>query len=136
MFGREILKPEIGRKPIYDNAHNETGRTQSFACENCGARVVLDIVDCIGRNAHDAESVLGPQEGDQVREHFGILHKSLANGWPFLSVASCPECGRDHLVYVAVFEPRSGWRQAVLQGITELQPSNHSYMDSPTRSKA
>jgi hypothetical protein len=126
MFGREILRPEIGRKPIYDNVHNETGRSQSFACANCGARVVLDIVDCIGRNAHDAESVLGPDGGSHVREHFGILRNSLAQGWPLLSVASCPVCGRNHLIYVAVFEPRNGWQQAVLQGITELKPSNHS----------
>lgn len=123
MFGRTVLKPEIGRKPIYDNVHNKEGRSQSFLCAGCYAPVALDIVDCIGRGAHDPESVLGADRGERIREHFGILSKSLANGWPFLTVASCSACGQSHLVYVAVFEPRNGWQQAVLQGITQLQPS-------------
>lgn len=124
MFGRQVLQPEIGRKPIYDSVYNEAGRSQSFLCANCNTRVALDVVNCMGRNSHDPESVLGPDQGKHVREHFGILSKSLANGWPFLSVASCPACGQDHMVYVALFEPRNGWQQAVLQGITQLQPSN------------
>jgi hypothetical protein len=124
MFGREVLKPEIGRKPVYDNVYNEQGRLQSFFCANCNSRIALDIADCIGRNAHDPESVLGLDQGSKVREHFGILGKSLANGWPLMSVTSCPACGQSHLIYVAMFEPRNGWQQVVLQGITQLQPSN------------
>ncbi|MBP6299635.1 MAG: hypothetical protein KA365_04435 [Arenimonas sp.] len=126
MFGRNVLKPEIGRKPIYDNLYNKEGRTQSFSCANCKSTVGVDIVDCIGTNAQDPETVLGPNHGGLVREHFGILGKSLVNGWPFMSVVSCQACGQDHLVYVAVFEPRNGWEQAVLQGISQLLPSNPS----------
>jgi hypothetical protein len=121
MFSRQVLKPEIGREPIYDNLYNEAGRSQHFSCANCNKSVALDIVSCIGRDSHDPETVLGPDQGNYVREHFGILSKSLANGWPFMSIVSCSACGQKHLVYVAVFEPHNGWRQAVLQGITELR---------------
>ncbi len=120
MFGRKVLNPEIGRKPIYDNVYNEAGRSQSFLCANCKTRIPIDLADCIGKNADDPENVLEPRHGEKIREHFGILSKSLANGWPCLSVAGCPSCGQSHLVYVAFFEPRNGWRQVVLQGITEL----------------
>lgn len=127
MFGRDILKPEIGRKPIYDNLHNKDGRAYSFACANCNASVALDIADCAGKNAQDPESVFGSEQGRLIRKHFGILTKSLINGWPLLSVVSCPACGQRHLVYVAMFEPRNGWQQVVLQGISQLQPSNLSF---------
>jgi hypothetical protein len=124
MFGRVLLKPELGRKPVYDNVCNKEGRAQSFTCVQCGGRVNLDLVHCIGNEASGPDSVLGPAHGEEVRKHFGILGKSLANGWPFLKVESCPGCGCRYLIYVAVFEPRNGWDQAVLQGITELVPSN------------
>jgi hypothetical protein len=124
MFGRQVITPEIGRKPIYDSVYDEAGRYQSFLCASCNTHVALDVVKCIGMDSHDPESVLGPDQGEHIRTHFGILNKSLANGWPFVSVASCPACAEDHLVYIAVFEPRNGWQQAVLQGITQFQPSN------------
>ena len=127
MFGREILKPAIGREPTYDSIYNTDGRTQSFACASCNSRVVLDIVDCAGKNAEDPESILGSGQGALVRKHFGILSKSLTNGWPLMSIASCRSCGQGHLIYVAMFEPRNGWRQLVLQGITQLLPSNLSF---------
>lgn len=131
MFGRKVLKPEIGRKPIYDSLYNRAGGSQAFNCANCNTVVDLDITDCIGRNAQDPEGVLGENQGKLVREHFGILSKSLANGWPFMSIASCAACGQGHLIYVAVFEPRNGWQQVVLQGVTELVPSNHTFQRMP-----
>ena len=126
MFGHDVLIPEIGRKPIYDSLCNKEGRSHSFACANCSANVEIDVADCAGKNAQDPESVLGPDLGSLVREHFGILTKSLANGWPLLPIASCPACCQAHLVYVAMLEPRNGWQQVVLQGISQLQPSNLS----------
>lgn len=126
MFGRILLKPEIGREPIYDNIYNNDARSQPFTCVNCSHEVPLDVGLCIGADACDPESVLGAEHGDSVRDHFGILKKSLANGWPFVKVHPCPNCGCRYLVYVARFEPRNGWCQGVLQGITELVPSNKS----------
>lgn len=127
MLSREVLKPEIGREPIYDNVYNTKGRSQSFVCAHCNSRVGLDIVDCVGKNAQDPENVLGSGNGGLVREHFGTLNKSLTNGWPRMSIASCAACGQGHLIYVAMFEPRNGWQQLVLQGITQLQSSNLSF---------
>ncbi len=127
MFGRVILKPEIGREPTYDSVYNREERSQRFSCIHCLTEISVDIVRCIGAEACDPESVLGAENGAKVREHFGILNKSLANGWPFLSIHSCSRCGCQYLVYVAVFEPRNGWEQAVFQGITELVPSNQSF---------
>jgi hypothetical protein len=111
MFGLEVLKPEIGREPTYDNVYNTKGRSQSFFCAYCNSHVGLDIVDCVGKNAQDPKTVLGPGQGDLVREHFGILSKSLANSWPRMSIASCAACGQGHLIYVAMFEPKNGWQE-------------------------
>ena len=44
-----------------------------------GELVALDIEQYVGRGL-DPESVLGPENGNAVRAHFGILEKSLANG--------------------------------------------------------
>lgn len=126
MFGRVLLKPEIGREPVYDSVYNRQGRSQRFTCVSCSCDIPLDIDRCLGVEACDPESVLGPEYGDAVRDHFGILRKSLANGWPFVKVHPCPGCGCRYLVYVAMLEPRNGWQQGVLQGITELVPSNNS----------
>ena len=126
MFGHAVLKPEIGRKPAYDNLYNRAGRHQFFSCVSCGKVVPIDIASCAGQEGHDPETVLGPENGVKVREHFGILSKSLANGWPFLKVHVCPNCENPYIVYVAAFEPHNGWVQVVLQGVSELLPSNYS----------
>lgn len=123
MFGRDLLRPDLKRKPVYDNLNFRDGRWQTFICAHCHTSIPLDIEQYVGRD-EDPESVLGPANGRAVRIHFGILEKSLANGWPFLKVEICPYCGAKYLVYVAAFEPRNGWSQGVLQGITELLPSN------------
>jgi hypothetical protein len=126
MFGRTLLKPEIGRKPAYDSVSNKEGRNQLFTCVQCKHGVPLDLERCIGVEACDPESVLGMEYGDVVRQHFGILRTSLVNGWPFVKVHSCPSCCCRYLIYVAMLEPRNGWCQAVLQGITELTPLSSS----------
>ena len=123
MFGRQLLKPDLNRKPIYDNLYNQDGRWQSFMCAQCDERIALDIELYVG-HGQDPESVLGEKNGSAVRSHFGILEKSLANGWPFIRVECCKKCSSTYIVYVAAFEPRNGWSQGVLQGITELVPSN------------
>lgn len=132
MFGRVLLKPEIGREPVYDNVYNKHGRNQWFTCISCSGEIPLDVERCMGIEARDPESVLGPENGDAVREHFGMHQKSLANGWPFVKIQACPSCGCRYLVYVAMLEPRNGWQQGILQGITELMPSNNSQQaDAP-----
>lgn len=131
MFGRVLLKPEIGRKPVYDSVYNKEGRGQLFICINCSREIPLDVERCIGAEACDPETVLGHDNGNAVREHFGILKKSLENGWPFVKIHACQNCGCRYLVYVAMLEPRNGWCQAVLQGITELAPSNKSMQPTP-----
>jgi hypothetical protein len=125
MFGRRILKPDLERKPAYDNVYNRDGRWQSFKCVSCGAPIPVDIEQYVGRGK-DPEAVLGPANGPAVRDHFGILEKSLANGWPYVRVEVCAGCSTQYLVYVAALEPRNGWCQGMLQGITELAPSNDS----------
>lgn len=126
MFGHVLLKPEIGRAPVYDNVYNKDGRLQQFTCISCAHEVPLDVERCISAEACDPESVLGPENGDAVREHFGILKRSLEHGWPFVKIHTCSNCGCRYLVYVAMLEPHNGWRQAILQGITEFVPSNQS----------
>jgi len=123
MFGRQIIKPVIGRKPVYDNVRDRDGRWQSFQCSGCGATVRIDLEDYIGQGA-DPESVLGPDWGEAVRDHFGIFKRSLQNGWPKVRIESCSKCSTRFLVYVAEFEPSNGWCQGVLQGVTELASSN------------
>ncbi len=132
MFGRVLLKPKIGRKAVYDSVHNLKGRNQRFIRISCSSDIPLDVAKCIGAEARDPEAVLGPAHGDEVLQHFGILSKSLTNGWPFLTVHSCSQCNSTYLVYFAVFEPRNGCRQAVLQGITELAPSNKALKSQPS----
>jgi hypothetical protein len=80
MFGRVLLKPEIGREPVRDNVYNKQGGSQRFTCISCSGEIPLDVERCMGAEAYDPESVLGAQCGEAVREHFGILPKSLANG--------------------------------------------------------
>lgn len=60
-------------------------------------------------------------------QHFGILERSLLHGWPKVRVEACVSCGVRYLVYIAEFEPRNGWCQGVLQGVTELAPSNYAF---------
>lgn len=119
MFGRRIIEPDFERKPVYDNVYHFDGRWQSFPCSQCGASISLDLMNYIGQGA-DPEDVLGREAGDLVRNHFGILRRSLTNGWPKLRVESCTACASRYLVYVAEFEPSNGWCQGVLQGVTEL----------------
>ncbi|MDF3822406.1 hypothetical protein P3G55_21075 [Leptospira sp. 96542] len=126
MFGHIVLKPEIGRSPVYDNVYNKQDSTQVFTCAHCGERISLNVVECAGRKSRDPETVVEPDHGAEIRQHFGILEKSLANGWPRLSTVACAKCDCQYLVYVAAFEPRNGWQQLVLQGITELLPSSPS----------
>jgi hypothetical protein len=128
MFGREVLKPDLRREPVYDSVYNRDGRWQSFVCAQCGTPISLDLEHYVG-DGEDPEGVLGPAHEAAVREHFGILEKSLENGWPYIRVEVCANCGASYLVYVAVFEPRNGWCQGVLQGITEWVPSS----DPPRR---
>lgn len=130
MLGRRILKPDLDRKPVYDNVYNRDGRWQSFICVSCNTEVPVDIEQYVGRG-EDPETVLGPTYGPTVRDHFGILEKSLANGWPYVRVEACASCGAKYLVYVAALEPRNGWCQGILQGITELAPSNQSFKWTP-----
>jgi hypothetical protein len=125
MFGKQILKPDLHRKPVYDSVSNRAGRRQSFACSGCGSSVQLDLEQYIGQPA-DPDTVLGSDEGSAIRNHFGILARSLQNGWPKVRVEPCARCHKQFLVYVAEFEPSNGWCQGVLQGITELLPSNNS----------
>lgn len=91
MFGRQIIKPDLERKPIYDNVYHRGGRWQSFQCGTCGASVKLDLENYIGHGA-DPEDVLGKEAGNLVRDHFGILRRSLANGWPKVRIECCTEC--------------------------------------------
>ena len=125
MFGKQILKPDLHRKPVYDNGFNREGRKQSFKCCGCGASVQLDMEQYVGQ-AVGPETALGPSEESAIIKHFGILERSLQNGWPRVRVEKCTGCDKQFLVYVAEFEPSNGWCQAVLQGITELLPSNNS----------
>jgi len=123
MFGKQILTPDPNRRPVYDSVSNRAGRKQCFLCIGCGSSVELDLEQYIGQRA-DPECALGPDQGSAIRKHFGILERSLQNGWPKVKLESCDKCHREFIVYVAEFEPSNGWCQGVLQGITELLPSN------------
>ena len=78
----------------------------------------------IQNQAYTPERVFEANKEKEVLEHFGILNESLTNGWPYLKIEHCSNCSCGYIVYVAVFEPRNGWIQAVLQGITELMNSS------------
>jgi NAD-dependent SIR2 family protein deacetylase len=123
MLGRVLLKPDLMRQPVYDSVSNLKGRFQAFNCIKCNHSVPIDFTRYISQPA-DPESALGTQHAAEVREHFGILERSLENGWPKVRVEVCGKCDTRYLVYVAEFEPRNSWCQGVLQGITELLPSN------------
>lgn len=71
--------------------------------------------------------MLGSGSGNLVRSHFGILARSLENGWPKVRLQQCTHCQKEFLVYVAEFEPRNGWFQGILQGITELLPPDSGF---------
>lgn len=119
MFGRVIIKPDLSREPTYDNINPVSGQWQNFSCVKCGQSVALDMELYVGKAA-DAESVLGPKHAQEIRRHFGREDKSLRNGWPKFCIELCPHCQTRYLAYVAEFEPRNGWLQATLQGVTEL----------------
>jgi hypothetical protein len=119
MLGRVVLKPDLARAPIYDNIYRRGERLQSFRCLSCRCPIEVDFENFIGKPA-SVDAVLGKENGAMVRSHFGILDRSLENGWPKARVEVCAACGKRYLVYVAEFEPRNGWCQGVLQGITEL----------------
>jgi len=119
VFGRDLVKPDFSRKPVYDNLYGKDGRWQTFNCSRCKSPVPIDLENYVGK-AQDPEVVLDEIDGEAVKQHFGLLTKSLANGWPKFKTERCANCNAEFLVYVAEFEPANGWRQGVLQGITEL----------------
>lgn len=125
MFSRVIKEPELSRVPSYDSV-TRCGRFQSFNCVRCARAISIDFENYMGKHA-DPETVLGSEHGEAVRKHFGILERSLRNGWPKVRVEPCPSCDATYLVYIAEFEPKNSWFQGVLQGVTELAPSNYTF---------
>jgi hypothetical protein len=122
MFSRVIIEPDLSRVPSYDSVTRH-GRFQSFNCVRCGRAISIDFEKYIGKHA-DPETVLGNEHGEAVMLHFGILERSLRNGWPKVRIEDCASCDATYLVYIAEFEPRYSWFRGVLQGVTELAPSN------------
>ena len=123
MFGESILKPDINREPVYDSSNPEIGKTYEFEC-GCGSNFKIDIASYIG-NYQDREAILGQENSETIRMHFGLRSdRSLIDGWPKFRVEKCTHCDRRYLVYMAVFEPANGWYKIVLQGISQLLPSN------------
>ena len=121
MIGRKLLEPKLDRALDYDSIYKKNGRIQQFNCINCTCFVSVDIL--VGENP---EAVLGSNNGSAVRAHFDILENSLLNGWPLLKIECCKHCNTQYLIYIASFEPRNGWVQNILQGITELLPINNN----------
>jgi hypothetical protein len=135
MFGRVLIKPDLSRAPVYDNVYAKDGRVQHFCCVECGEPVAVDLERYIGQFA-DPDTVLGHANAELVRQHCGILPRSLANGWPKVRIELCANCDTQYVVYVAEFEPSNGWCKGVLQGVTQLVPSNNSFKPKPLRGSA
>jgi hypothetical protein len=125
MLGASVLKPDLHREPTYDSGLPDKGRCYSFACTcTCTSTLTIDLPSYIG-TYQDREEVLGPEMAEELRVHFGLRSdRSLVNGWPKFRVETCTNCSACFLVYVAVFEPANGWYKIVLQGITQVLPSN------------
>lgn len=124
MLGCSLLGPDKSRTPQYDVVNNPNGRFYTFGCIKCKVTLQLDLNKYLGQ-CSDAQSILGAENENLVKEHFGLAVKTLNNGWPRFRVEQCKNCKAQYLVYVAAFEPRNGWHQLVVQGITELTVQVH-----------
>lgn len=120
VFGRDVTKPGIARKPTYDVGHPETAAYE-FPCVVCQEPVSLDLTVYLGFAA-GRDDVLGDDNRAAIREHFdlNLVGKAHDGGWPRLRVEACRKCATRYLVYVGVKEPTNSWFQVTVQGIVEL----------------
>jgi len=135
IFGTRVLVPDPTRDPVYDSTSARPEEYFRFGCVTCNSTLAINLPSYIG-NYQDSESVLGPEQSEAIRVHFGLrADRSLIDGWPKFRVESCGRCRCNYLVYVAVHEPANGWFRIVPQGVTQL-PSNNSSKPTPLRGAA
>lgn len=120
-LGQSVLPVDPHRAAAYDSLTDPQSRIFRFTCAGCGECVSTDIASYNGRYA-DPETVLGADRGPEVLRHFALRQdRSLVEGWPKLRIEACAACGVRYLVCVMEREPRNGWHQMAIRGITRIE---------------